>query len=315
MNHRCAWTLHSLVFESTEEFCAGVATERAPADVQVRHVGDLEIVQGTTLEGHRGVPTGRAGVHSELTPDGDFLWGAARDRRWGALRVNAGADLVQWSTSDRVARSDVRAALCGPIMGAILARRGLLALHATTVAFEGEAIMLVGDKHAGKSTTAAALCDAGACVVAEDISVAQRRGDDIFVRRGSQRLRLDRTSPGAIGRPRHGLVLQHGDKEYVDVPGIADAEARLAMVVFLGPRVAHDRSAAFDRLTAAAATAGLMRGRYGHDELLAPIANVHFTESAFIADQLECLRIALPNSIEHLRDALGPLVSRLRPAR
>jgi HPr kinase/phosphorylase len=57
-----------------------------------------------------------------------------------------------------------------------------LLLHATAVAIDGRALLLRGVPGSGKSDLALRLIDAGACLVADDQSELDRRGDALFVR-------------------------------------------------------------------------------------------------------------------------------------
>ena len=57
---------------------------------------------------------------------------------------------------------------------------GTLLVHATTVAIEGEAILLRGPPGAGKSDLALRLIDRGAKLVADDQTVLKRAGDRVF---------------------------------------------------------------------------------------------------------------------------------------
>ena len=60
--------------------------------------------------------------------------------------------------------------LLGPVMGFVLRRRCVMALHASAVCVGGQAIALCGESQAGKSTTAAALALRGIPVLCEDIT-------------------------------------------------------------------------------------------------------------------------------------------------
>ncbi len=61
--------------------------------------------------------------------------------------------------------------LCSHILPLLLHQRGSFVLHATTLAIHDEAIALLGEPGAGKSTLALALCDCGAAIVADDVTV------------------------------------------------------------------------------------------------------------------------------------------------
>jgi len=62
------------------------------------------------------------------------------------------------------------AALLGPAMAALLHQRGKLVLHASTVAFNGEAFAFIGTTGQGKSTLALALYALGDELVADEIT-------------------------------------------------------------------------------------------------------------------------------------------------
>lgn len=60
--------------------------------------------------------------------------------------------------------------LRGPVMGFILRRRGVTALHASAVSLYGRAIVMCGESRSGKSTIAAALALRGVPVLCEDVA-------------------------------------------------------------------------------------------------------------------------------------------------
>jgi len=65
---------------------------------------------------------------------------------------------------------DLATYFLGPVMGFVLRRRSILALHASAVCIGGRAVALCGESQAGKSTTAAALALRGIPVLCEDIT-------------------------------------------------------------------------------------------------------------------------------------------------
>lgn len=61
--------------------------------------------------------------------------------------------------------------LLGPVMGLLLHLRGLLVLHASAIEIGGRGVVFVGNKRAGKSTTAGALVAAGHRLLSDDVVV------------------------------------------------------------------------------------------------------------------------------------------------
>jgi hypothetical protein len=110
------------------------------------------------------VGTAKRGLVRTTGEEVSFFWEDA-----GAFLVRGGREVIvdpKPGADERV----LRACVLGPVLGALLHQRGLLALHASTVAVAGEAIAFVGEKGMGKSTLAAALCARGHRLVADDIT-------------------------------------------------------------------------------------------------------------------------------------------------
>lgn len=64
---------------------------------------------------------------------------------------------------------ELRLFILGSCMGAALMQRGLLPLHGSAVAIDGQAYGIVGDSGAGKSTLAAAFLQAGFPLISDDV--------------------------------------------------------------------------------------------------------------------------------------------------
>lgn len=63
----------------------------------------------------------------------------------------------------------IRLLLTGAVMGVLLHQRGLTVLHASAVAIDDQVVAFIGDKGAGKSSTAAALVARGHSLVTDDL--------------------------------------------------------------------------------------------------------------------------------------------------
>ena len=135
----------------------GLRPAQGPADVVVRR-GEVE--------GPGGFPP--SGIAAERGADADRLAWYGRAR----LRITAG---------EVVADSDdapfLRQCVVGPGLGVVLHRRGRLVLHGSAVDVGGRAVVLLGEKGAGKSTTAAALLARGHALLTDDlVALAERPG-------------------------------------------------------------------------------------------------------------------------------------------
>ncbi|WP_172122480.1 serine kinase [Devosia sp. 919] len=86
----------------------------------------------------------------------------------GAFRIRR-ADLIEVDPNAGVSDALVALPLLGSVMATLLHRRGLLVLHASAATLGGHGIALLGDKGAGKSTTAAALVAAGYTLLSDDV--------------------------------------------------------------------------------------------------------------------------------------------------
>ena len=80
--------------------------------------------------------------------------------------------------------------LVGPVMGFVLRRRGVTALHASAVSVDGRTVVFCGPAGAGKSTTAGALALRGIPVLCEDVSPLQEVSGEFRVLPGYPRVCL-----------------------------------------------------------------------------------------------------------------------------
>ncbi len=85
---------------------------------------------------------------------------------------------------------DLSTYLLGPVLGFVLRRRGVMALHASCVAAGDHAVVLAGPSEAGKSTTAGALALQGERILCEDIVPLIEKNAQYFVEPGYPRVCL-----------------------------------------------------------------------------------------------------------------------------
>jgi len=80
--------------------------------------------------------------------------------------------------------------LLGPVLGRLLRLRGSLCLHGSAVAVGAQALAILGQSGAGKSTTAAAFAKLGFPVLTDDITVLREEPDSFWVFPGDPNLCL-----------------------------------------------------------------------------------------------------------------------------
>ena len=107
---------------------------------------------------------------------------------------------------------DIRLFLLGSVFGVLCNQRGVLPLHACSVAVDGQAIAFAGASGAGKSTLAAAFHRRGFQLLADDVTPIDFSGESVRFLPGLRRIRLWADSakaaawnPGEMERCREGL--------------------------------------------------------------------------------------------------------------
>lgn len=121
---------------------------------------------------------------------------------WGDLvTVSArGGREIGFDVSPEADEYWLRQCLLGPAFGVMLHQRGHLVLHASAVEMDGEAVVIMGEKGMGKSTTAAALSQRGHPLLADDIvAIDLDEGDGCpRVRPGFRHVKLREDAADAV---------------------------------------------------------------------------------------------------------------------
>jgi hypothetical protein len=223
--------------------------------------------------------------------------------------VTEGQDVRIEPAPDSTA-SDVRVFLLSSAMAALTHQRGLLAMHASTVAVDGGAVLFAGDSGAGKSTLSAAFHDRGYPIVTDDISVVDRdRDGHPMIHPGHRQLRLTADSLEHVGSSlgaRRRMEL--GKKKYgVTVSSVTAPEPLRVRRMFL--------------ITDAHADAIVLRPLAGPDKVTAVVRatyrrrmsialgrqSAHFEQCAAVGQHLSIVAVDRPRAL----DALGELVEAL----
>lgn len=173
INHRAA----GLVI-AADRIVPGLATftTRDTPDVVV-HLGEpgpWPVAPAQTI--YRATHTDAAGspiVVVDQTPHGYRFHYADQTQIW----IAADARDVWCTWRPGTALEDTAIYLTGPVLGFLLRLRGALALHASAVQIGRGALLMIGPRGAGKSTSAAALARRGCPVIADDVLHVRRERD------------------------------------------------------------------------------------------------------------------------------------------
>jgi hypothetical protein len=230
----------------------------------------------------------------------------------GTFMISDDGAAIDWYPGPAVRPPTARQDVLGRVLPLALHAAGVLTLHGSAVAIQGQGIAFLAPKHYGKSTLARALLGAGACLLGDDVIAVDAAGRQAAMRPGVQHLRL---WPDAVAGLRLASVpTDSGSPKQV----FADlAEDRLmatsvpaTAVYLLAPRPADPAAPALVRTQLAsveAAMALLAHTKLGG--LLGPMERQHlFQKAADLADAVSVYRLVVQRDFGRLEEAVDTLV-------
>lgn len=195
--------------------------------------------------------------------------------------------------------------LLGPVLSDCLRRIGYFVLHASAVTIDGQALALLADKGTGKSTTASALLEQGAALLADDLVAVKTASMSVAAGFGQIKLSqsaLDRLSLQNVQKRPH--VHDAIDKIRVMVPAnFHPAPAPLRRCYILGRDAAltHTR---IDPVPQAEALPEILRyayaARFGRDGLNGAAAAGHFRDAVALSQSGTLRRLTVPHDLARM---------------
>lgn len=224
----------------------------------------------------------------------------------------AGGTSIRVAPEPGAKPEDVRLYLTGAMFGVILHQRGILPLHASCVAIDGQGAAFAAPSGTGKSTIVAALLRRGATFVSDDIcAMTPVDSGRSYVWPGASRMKLDTPGMAALADVTDGLEPAGGPRGKFHVPvetGQADpAPVPLSRVYLLSDGEGSPR---LERLNGLEAISALVDETY----LLTYATSLGLTSQVFrraaeLARTLSVSRLIRPRGFEHL-DATLDLIQR-----
>ncbi|RWE75158.1 MAG: serine kinase, partial [Mesorhizobium sp.] len=202
--------------------------------------------------------------------------------------------------------------LLGPVMALALHQRGLLVLHASAIEVDGKSVICMGDKGAGKSTTAGAMIRAGHRLLTDDVVALDLSDPDRpVILPGFPQLKLAADAAGAIR-------LEQAEVRPQVHPQIDKAQHRLrdgfaAEAVPVSRIYVLERGvrAAISPLSGAAALPAIIKfsyiTRFGRQALPGDFASMHLSQCAQIAGRVGVSRLEVPAGLDRIDEAVAAI--------
>lgn len=236
-------------------------------------------------------------LRRELHRDGDDWNLQFRDPAGAWLDYVYAAAERTLTVAGSVAWEEAIPPLLGVVCAVLLSSVGTPLLHGAAIAFDGEAIGILGESGQGKSTLAAALLKSGGRLLSEDLLVLLPCGEEFEVEPGYARISLLLDSYEALGyggeapRPRSGT-----GKCWIDAAA-SDEPVAIRRLYILAPPDPAAPDGRAERLSRSAAAPALVRHLYG-----APwIRPVRETDLAFcgsLAAKVPVFTLSRPASLD-----------------
>lgn len=220
-----------------------------------------------------------------------------------------GRDVIEVAPAPGVGPAVIAMPLLGPVMALLLHLRGILVLHASAVDIGPGAVVFLGDKTAGKSTTAAAFVRSGGTLLTDDVLAIDLDGPQPLIHPSFPQLKLDRASSELVSSVAEELapVVPWFPKAQHRVAGAFSGSPVRPLHCYVLERGQGDASA--EPLTAMEGLQALMRYsyvvRFGQDVLAGEGMARLFRHCAALASAAGVSRLQVPTGIGRLDEVVS----------
>jgi hypothetical protein len=206
--------------------------------------------------------------------------------------------------------------LLGVVLALILSRRGYLVLHGSSVAVGENAVMFLGDKEAGKSTTAAAMLASGCALISDDVVAVDMAQERPRIVTAYPSLKLSE-SASAHYAPSGAALLQRPYDEFPKdrfrLSSNLERPLTPASAVYILERGDDFRS---DALSPQDAMAAMIRfsylARFGDKLLGGTVAASHFRQCAALSHSVPVRRLQVPDALDRVKLVPGFIAADLQ---
>jgi hypothetical protein len=152
--------------------------------------------------------------------------------------------------------------LISQVISVALLEQKVESLHASAVAIGGKAIALIGESGFGKSTLTAALVQAGAELVTDDLLVLREHADGYLAAPGAFRIKLEPATAVQLGIEWSGVPMADGSGKlvyFLDPAECCSSDIPLERILFIQP---HASRASLEPVALADATRELLAATF-----------------------------------------------------
>jgi hypothetical protein len=232
----------------------------------------------------------------------------------GVFWVREGREILVKPVSG-LDESTVRPYILGPALSVLLRQRGLLVLHASSIAINDSAVAFIGGSGWGKSTLAEAFHARGYSILTDDVMGIDTQTEPPTVLPGFPQIKLWPEAAASIGHPPESLSILHPGTEKLAhylTRGFRQTPLPLKRIYVLAGGDHH----AITRLQPQAAFAQLMRHSREVRSLKAPhFISAHLRQCASLVEQVPICRFqrqrslaALPELVQLVEEDLAQAV-------
>ncbi len=232
--------------------------------------------------------------------------------------VNRSGSEVWMDWPETSSLEDAATYFMGPVLGYVMRRRGMVSLHASSVAIGERAIAFVGEGGAGKSTTAATFAALGYPILSDDLVPLVDQAGHFFAQPGYPRVNLWPDSVRALFGSEDGLprITPTWEKRFlaVDREGyrFQSNPIPLGAVYYLFPRDAATSSSSFETMTASSALITLVAHTYVNYLLDAQMRSQEFAVLGRLVAAVPVRHVKPPNDPSRLREFAESIVADAR---
>ncbi len=223
----------------------------------------------------------------------------------GTFEISSDGSRIRWCAPAGVDEIRARKDVLGRVFALAFHCRGVLTLHGSAVERHGVGLCFLAPKYHGKSTTAAALVDAGATLLADDLVVVEPHEGGFVLRPTFSTLHLWPDAAERVGRRAAPLG---DDPEAVKVQVVYDDEAAprhpagvpLDGIYLLVPTEGDDAEVRRSPLESTPAAMAVL-GQLKVGDLLGPAAVLDLLPTAAaLAERVGVHRLEVPRDLERL---------------